>query len=475
MRPNILFVMTDDHVAHAISAYGSVVNQTPNLDRLAAEGLRLNQCHVTNSLCTPARAAILSGQYGHINGVRTIGDGLDGSRECLVQKRFQDAGYQTALVGKWHMLHDAPHLPTGFDYFEILPGQGDYFDPVMITEGGQERQHEGYVTHITTQLTLDWLERRDKDRPFLAFCHQKAPHRHWEPEPKYAEKFAAKQFPEPPTFDDDYAHRAEAARRAKMTIEHDLKPADYKVDPPEGLEGPALKRWKYQRYMQDYLACVQSVDDSVGQLLDYLESEGILDDTIVIYTSDQGFYLGDHGWFDKRFMYEESLHTPFLVRYPKSIAAGSVSDEFVANHDFAPTLLDYAGIDPHPDMQGTSARPVFDGDTPDDWQTSIYYRYWMHLSHHNVASHYGVRDHRHKLIFYYGKALGATNAIDEDTPPEWELFDLEQDPHELNSVFGQAEYAKVQQRMLAELKRLMAKYEDEPQHKLGTFEPIGVS
>ena len=471
MPPNILFIMSDDHAAHAISAYGSVINHTPHIDRIAHGGMRLRNCHVTNSLCTPSRATILTGQYGHINGVMTIGDHLDGDRDCLMQKQFQQAGYQTALFGKWHMGLGGSANPSGFDAWEILPGQGDYHNPVMHSPAG-ERKHEGYVTDIITDMSLDWLKQRDRSKPFLLFTHHKAPHRSWEPSPKYATLFDDRDIPEPNTFNDDYSHRAEAARRARMTVEHDLNKTDLKQDPPADLSGPALKSWKYQRYIKDYLRCVQSIDDGVGKLLDYLDADGIADDTIVIYTSDQGFFLGDHGWYDKRFMYEQSLQMPFVVRYPCHIAAGSVNDDIVANQDFAPTLLDFAGIEPHADMQGVSARKVLEGDTPDNWQQSVYYRYWMHLAHHYVASHYGVRDHRYKLIFYYGKALGTTGSIDEDMPPEWELFDLEKDPAEMHSVFNDPAYTHVQTRLLAELERLMQKYGDEPRHRLGTFEAL---
>ena len=471
MQPNVLFIMSDDHAAHAISAYGSRINKTPHMDRLAEGGMRLNNCHVTNSLCTPSRATILTGQYGHINGVMTIGDHLNGDSDCLVQKQFQDAGYETALFGKWHLGHGGSADPTGFDAWQTLPGQGAYYDPDMHTPAGDVK-HEGYTTDLITDMSLDWLRTRESDKPFFLCVHHKAPHRSWEPGPKYLDLFDDVDIPEPETFNDDYSNRAEAARRAEMTIEHHLNERDLKQTPPEGLEGPALKSWKYQRYIKDYLRCVQSIDDSVGALLDYLDENNLADNTIVVYTSDQGFFLGDHGWYDKRFMYEHSLNMPFLVRYPGHIPAGSTSDAIVANQDFAPTLLDFAGIEPHRDMQGTSARAVLEGNTPDDWQKSVYYRYWMHLSHHRVASHYGVRDHRYKLIFYYGEALGTTNSVDEDTPPEWELFDLEKDPFEMHSVFGDPGYATVLERMLIELERLMHHYRDEPRHRLGTFEPL---
>jgi arylsulfatase A-like enzyme len=471
MAPNILFIMSDDHAAHAISAYGSQINTTPHIDRIAHTGLRLTNCHVTNSLCTPSRGTILTGQYGHKCNVRTIGDKLDPAHEPQMQKVLQKQGYQTALVGKWHLGIRHGGVPAGFDYWNVLEGQGLYYDPVFISEQG-DRTIKGYVTDITTDLCLDWLKQRDRSRPFFMCCHHKAPHRPWEPGPKYKDLFEEINIVEPPTFNDDYANRSEAARRAEMTIEHHLNKVDLKVDPPADLQGHALKQWKYQRYIKDYLRCVQSIDDSVGQLLDYLEADGIAEDTIVIYTSDQGFFLGDHGWYDKRFMYEHSLRMPFLIRYPGRIVPGSVSDTLVANHDFAPTLLAYAGAKAPAEMQGRSAVGVFDHKPPADWPTSIYYRYWMHLAHHNVASHYGVRDKRYKLIFYYGQSLGTVGSIDKTMPPEWELFDLEHDPFELRNVFDDPAYASEKRRLLKELDRLQAEYEDQPQHKVGTFEAI---
>jgi arylsulfatase A-like enzyme len=459
-RPNILFIMSDDHAAHAMSCYGSRINQTPNLDRIAQEGMRFDNCFCTNSLCEPSRAGILTGTYNHVNGVTTIGAHLDNRLEN-VAKILQRDGYQTAIVGKWHLGQGAEHWPTGFDYWNILQGQGPYFDPEMVCNG-EKVQYSGYTTDLITDLSLDWLKERDPERPFFLMYHHKAPHRHWEPDDKHAQLYEDVDILEPPTFDDDYSHRANAAREARMRVADDLTELDLKQPVPEGLTAAQEKSWKYQRYIKDYLRCVASIDDNVGRVLDYLEEEdGVVENTIVIYTSDQGFFLGDHGWYDKRFMYEESLRMPFIIRYPREIEAGSVCEEMMLNVDFAPTWLDCAGIDIPDHMQGRSCRPLLAGATPSDWQQSIYYRYWMHLSHHNVAAHYGVRTHRYKLIYYYGDACGQPNTVDERRDPEWELFDLQEDPCELNSVYGDPAYSEIVSDLTRELHQLQEKLGDQ--------------
>ena len=459
-KPNILFVMSDDHASHAMSCYGSRINQTPNLDRIAREGMRFDNCFCTNSLCEPSRAGILTGTYNHVNGVTTIGAHLDNRLEN-VAKILQRDGYQTAIVGKWHLGQGTDHWPTGFDYWNILQGQGPYFDPEMV-RNGEKVQYSGYTTDLITDLSLDWLKGRDRERPFFLMYHHKAPHRHWEPDDKHAQLYEDVDIPEPRTFDDDYSNRAHAAREARMRVADDLNELDLKQPVPEGLNAAEEKSWKYQRYIKDYLRCVASIDDNVGRVLDYLEEEGgAVEDTIVIYTSDQGFFLGDHGWYDKRFMYEESLRMPFIIRYPREIEAGSVCEEMMLNVDFAPTWLDCAGIDIPHHMQGRSCRPLLNGDTPGDWQQGIYYRYWMHLSHHNVAAHYGVRTHRYKLIYYYGDACGQPNAIDERRDPEWELFDLQEDPCELNSVYGDPAYCEVASDLTRKLHELQEKLGDQ--------------
>ncbi len=459
-RPNILFIMSDDHASHAMSCYNSKINRTPNMDRIANEGMRFDNCFCVNSICTPSRANILSGTYSHVNRVTTLATHMDNSI-LTFPKLLRQAGYETAIVGKWHLGRGPEHEPTGFDYWNVLPGQGAYHDPVMI-EMGEEKQFPGYVTDIITDYCLDWLKNRDQDKPFLLCCHHKAPHRRWEPDDKHADMYEDEEIPYPVTFDDDYANRAAAAAAATMRIDRDLNDNDTKGPPPEGLSAAEVKKWKYQRYIKDYLRCVASVDDNIGRLLDYLDETGLTENTIVIYCSDQGFYLGDHGWYDKRFMYEESLRMPFVVRYPKEIKPGSVCQDFYLNVDFAPTFLDYAGVDIPASFQGCSGRPLFQGKTPEGWQTSMYYRYWMHLAHHGVYAHYGVRTQRYKLIYYYAEALGQAGAIDDPKEPEWELFDLEKDPCELFSVYDDPVYADVVKELTAELDRLQKQVGDTP-------------
>lgn len=435
-RPNILFIMADDHAAHALSCYGSVINTTPNLDRIAREGMRFENCFCTNSLCAPSRAAILTGAYSHCNGVRTNGDRFPENQETF-PRLLREAGYQTALVGKWHLRSD----PVGFDYWNILPGQGLYHDPEMI-EMGEKKRRQGYVTELITDYSIGFLEQRDANRPFCLLCHHKAPHRRWEPDGRHAHLFEDRDIPLPETFEDDYSFRGTAAREAEMRVERDLDREDLKAEPPQGLTESELKQWKYQRYIKDYLRVIASVDDNVGRLLDYLDETGLANDTLVVYTSDQGFFLGDHGWFDKRFMYEESLRMPLLVRCPRLIAPGSANKDMVLNVDFAPTFLDLAGL-PAPDgMQGRSFEPLLRGKRPKDWRTTMYYHYYEYPGVHGVRAHYGVRTQRHKLIHYYG---------DLD---EWELFDLARDPHELRNVYAQPDYGGVVAELRAELERL---------------------
>ena len=459
MAPNIIFIMSDDHAAAAISAYDGRINQTPHLDRLAKEGVRFDNCFCTNSICTPSRAVILTGLYSHLNGVKTLADKIDGTQPN-VAKMLRAAGYQTAIVGKWHLGHGGDHDPTGFDYWNVLPNQGEYFNPPMI-EMGEKKVFPGYATDVITDEALRWLSGRDRTRPFFLMVHHKAPHRPWEPDEKHAHLYDDVTIPEPETFNDDYRHRATAASVARMRIDRDLKPQDLKQPVPSGLSPEEEKSWKYQRFIKDYLRCVASIDDNVGRLLDYVDQEGITDNTVVIYTSDQGFFLGDHGWFDKRFMYEESLQMPFLVRYPAEIAPGTVIDAMALNVDFAPTFLDLAGALVPLFMQGHSLRPLWQSFVPDDWRQSMYYRYWMHMdSIHGVYSHYGVRTLRYKLIYYYAQALGTSGSTDDSKPPEWELFDLEKDPYEMHSVYANPEYAGVVDELKQELTRLRNKVQD---------------
>ncbi|HYT62164.1 MAG TPA: sulfatase [Haliangiales bacterium] len=446
-RPNILYIMSDDHAAHAISAYGSRINQTPNIDRLAKEGMRFVNCFVVNSICTPSRAAILTGKYSHLNGVPVF-NRFDGSQPTLA-KYLQAAGYHTGMIGKWHLFSD----PTGFDYWNILPGQGVYHDPVFI-EMGERKKHPGYVTDLIADFSIEFLKNRPKDKPFFLMCHHKAPHRPWQPDAKHAHLYDDVDIPEPPTFNDDYRTRADAAREATMRIDRDLTKSDLKEDPPSDLSGAALKHWKYERYIKDYLACIAAVDDNVGRLLDYLDKSGLAENTIVIYTSDQGFFLGDHNWFDKRFMYEESLRMPFLVRYPGRIKPGTVNDGMILNVDFAPTLMEFAGLKIPSDIQGRSFAALLRGEKPKNWRTAMYYRYYHYPQDHRVQPHYGIRTERYKLIYF--------NKIGQ-----WELFDLQKDPRELNNIYAEPAYARTLKKLKDELYRLKKEMKDQDQFANG--------
>jgi arylsulfatase A-like enzyme len=441
-RPNVVFIMADDHAAHAISAYGSRVNETPNIDRLAREGMLFRNVFVTNSICTPSRAAILTGAYSHRNGVPVF-NRFDGS-QATVAKLLHAAGYHTGMIGKWHLGSD----PTGFDRWEILPGQGVYNDPVLYTATGEKTYSGRYATDVITDLGIDFIRERPKDRPFFLMLHHKAPHREWTPDEKHRRMFAGRTIPEPPTLWDDYATRTDALRENRQRVADDLTPRDLKVDPPAGVEGKDLTRWKYQRYMQDYLACVQSIDDNMGRFLDFLKESGLERDTIVAYTSDQGFFLGDHGLYDKRFMYEESLRMPFLVRWPAVVRPGSGSEAIALNVDFAPTFLEAAGIAVTATMQGRSLMPLLRGETPRDWRVAMYYRYYHDPGHHNTRAHYGVRTATHKLICYWKK-------------DQWELFDLRSDPAELRNLYGQPGQEAITAELKATLGRLRRELQDD--------------
>ncbi|MGG1519714.1 sulfatase [Paenibacillus oryzisoli] len=462
-RPNIIYIMSDDHAAHAISAYGSRINKTPNIDRIAEEGMRFDNCFCTNSICAPSRAVILTGKYNHLCGVQTLKENFD-SRQPTVPKMLQEGGYQTALIGKWHLGHGGISDPTGFDYWNVFIEQGEYHNPDMI-EMGEKKTFTGYATDLVADFSIDWMNKRNKEQPFFLMCHHKAPHRPWEPDEKHKHMYENEEIPEPETFYDDYENRSEAASVATMRID-DLKERDTKGKPPEGLAPQEVKQWKYQRYIKDYLRCIASVDDNVGRILDYLDEEGIAEDTIVIYTSDQGFFLGDHGWYDKRFMYEESLRMPFLVRYPRGIRPSSINNDMILNLDFAETFLDYAELPVPNDMQGRSLRPLFNGETPKEWRTSMYYRYWMHYDQfHKVYSHYGIRTQQYKLIYYYGETFGYRGSFEHQITPEWEMFDLKADPYEMNNVYDSPQYAQIQNELIAELEQLQAQYKDEGLHR----------
>jgi arylsulfatase A-like enzyme len=474
-RPNILFVFSDDHATHAISAYGSQLDETPNLDRIAREGMLFAQSFCGNSICGPSRATVLTGKHSHANGFRQNGDRFDGSQETL-PKLLQKAGYTTAVIGKWHLESD----PTGFDHWEVLPGQGHYYNPDFRSASGK-RRIEGYVTDVTTDLAIEWLERgRDQDKPFLLMCQHKAL-----PGPDELGLFRDRDLTLPRTLFDDYEGRGKATREQEMTIAAHMYMA-YDLQCPmqedetlykawandrarmtdgqreawdaaydgenaalrdAGLTGPELVAWKYQRYIKNYLRCVAGVDKNVGRLLSWLDEHGLADNTVVVYSSDQGFYLGDHGWYDKRWMYEESLRMPLLVRWPGHVKPGSTCDALVQNIDYAPTFLEMAGVAVPEAMHGASLVPLLDGKTPDSWRKSIYYHYYESRATHRVAAHEGVRTHRHKLIRFYEPEHGYS-----------ELYDLEQDPDELRSVFGDENYAEVQRELEAELDRLRELY-----------------
>ena len=445
-RPNILFIFSDDHAQHAISAYGSKVNQTPHLDRLAAGGARFTNSFVTNSICTPSRATLLTGQYSHKNGVPVF-NRFDGSCDH-VAKRLQAGGYHTGIIGKWHLGSD----PTGFDRWIVLPGQGSYWNPQFLVSG-HALTIEGHCTDITGDLAIEFLKTRPQDKPFFLMVHQKAPHRNWQPDERNKAKFEGAVIPEPATLWDDYATRPAALPENRQTIARDLNRNDLKQPPPAGLAGTELVKWMYQRYMQDYLACVQGVDDNVGKLLDHLDAAGLADDTIVIYSADNGWYLGDLGMYDKRFMYEPGLRVPLLARGP-GIKAGVTPEQFVANVDLAPTFLGLAGL-PIPDsMQGRSLAPLLRGERPADWRTTVYYRYYHDPGHHDTRAHYGVRTATHKLIHYWKKDA-------------WELFDLVKDPTEQHNLLfdpaeaGAPEVAKVFGELRAEIARLQRELGDD--------------
>ncbi|MDB2463086.1 sulfatase [Algibacter sp.] len=481
-QPNIIFIMSDDHAYQAISAYGHGLNNTPNIDRIAKEGAIFNKGFVNNSICAPSRAAMLTGKHSFKNGKVDNLQPFNWDQDNFA-KALQKNGYQTALVGKIHL----DGLPQGFDYSNVLPGQGQYYSPDFI-ENGVEKTYPGYITHVTTDIALNWLDKkREKDKPFLLMYHQKAPHRTWMPEEKYLTLMDSITFDPPANFFDDYKDRPAAAAQEMsiykdMDLVYDLKMLDKEgelktkyrgmfqrkydrmtaeqkavwdayYDPiiadfkSKNLKGKDLAIWKYNRYMHDYLRTIQSVDDGVGQVLDYLKENGLEENTIVVYTSDQGFYLGEHGWFDKRFMYEESFRTPILMKYPKEIKAGTVIDELVQNIDFAPTFLDYAGVEIDETIQGESLRKLVSGET-NEWRDAVYYTFYEFPAEHKVKRHYGVRTDRYKLIHFY---------YDID---KWELYDLEKDPTEMNNVYNNPEYTSVKDDMHKQLEKMRTKYGD---------------
>ena len=480
---NILYIMTDDHSFQTLSAYDGRYIQTPNIDRIARDGVRFTNSFVANSISGPSRACMLTGKHSHKNGFIDNEHTFDGSQQTF-PKLLRQAGYQTAMIGKWHLTSD----PTGFDYWNILIGQGDYYNPTFI-DNGEKRQIEGYATNITTDLALDWLSnKRDKEKPFCLLLHHKAPHRTWMPDTCDLRLYDDVTFPLPDNFYDDYAGRTAAAEQEMsiikdMDIVYDLKMADKEneIHSNPNLEeygrhiysnmkpdqkaawdayydpiiadfkakkrtGQELAEWKYQRSMHDYCRVIHSVDRNIGRVLDYLEEQGLMENTLIVYTSDQGFYMGEHGWFDKRFMYEESFRTPLLMRLP----GGKRGDipQLVQNIDYAPTFLELAGVAVPSDIQGESLLPLLKGEEPKDWRDALYYHYYEYPAEHAVKKHYGVRDDRYKLIHFY------------DDIDQWELYDLQADPKEMHNCYGQPGYEEVTQRMMTKLKDLQRQYDD---------------
>jgi len=477
-RPNIIFIMSDDHANKAVSAYSDELLQTPHLDRLANEGMLFSNSFVTNSICGPSRAVMLTGKFSHLNGFMDNSSVFDGSQQTF-PKLLQEVGYKTAMVGKWHLKSQ----PTGFDFWDVLPGQGDYFNPDFINADGRYNV-EGYVTDIITDKAIGWLDQRKEDEPFCLLVHHKAPHRNWMPDTTYLDMFA-EDLPVPDTFFDSYETREESAGTQEMSVARHMSPNyDLMMESEEefgwtvgynqkqlekmspefrerwqshydrenekfakmNLSGRDLDIYKYQRYIKNYLRCIASVDDNVGRLLDYLDESGLAENTIVVYTSDQGFYLGEHGWYDKRWMYEESLRMPLMVRFPESIQAGSVSDHMVQNIDFAPTFLDIAGVEIPDDMQGRSLKPILEGEEPEEWRKDIYYHYYEYPGVHAVKRHYGIRDSRYKLFHSY---------YDID---KWELYDLQNDPDELHNVYDDPAYKEIRIGLEKRLSDLQQEY-----------------
>ncbi|GGA54723.1 sulfatase [Pseudoclavibacter endophyticus] len=477
-RPNIVFILSDDHAAHAISAYGSRVNATPHLDRIAHEGMRLDAVYCTNSICSPSRASILTGTYSHVNGVSSIWTELDYRVPTFVEV-LRDEGYRNGMFGKWHLGEHGVSLPRGFDEWRVFPGQGDYVDPAMIDERGSAVV-PGYATDIVTDLAIDFIDDTPADQPFCVMVHHKAPHRPWVPDEKHRHLYADGSIPEPETFFDDNEGRSQAVRGVRMTIADDMGADDLKEDVPAHLRGPENRvermRWKYQIYMRDYLQCVQSIDDNVGRLLDHLDAKGLRENTIVVYTSDQGFFLGDHGWFDKRLMFDQSLQMPMLMRWPAEIEAGTTCEAIITNVDFAATFLDACGVDAAeamPSSQGRSFRPLLRGERVEDWPEAAYYRYWEHDDpFHAAPAHYGIRTADYKLIYYYGAGLGVPGASTKVFEPEWELYDLRADPEEIRNVADDPAYAEIK----AELERVLAtyqqRYDDVPYTGPDTVAPV---
>ena len=468
-KPNILFIMSDDHAAHAIGAYEGRLAQldpTPAIDRLASEGVLLRNVFCTNSICTPSRATIMTGQYSHMNGVKTLSERIEPANQHL-PKLMKEAGYETAMVGKWHLKAE----PAAFDFYKVLPGQGWYFNPEFRVQGPEpwpkntfRFRRAKHSSDAITDISLDWLKNREqKDKPFFLMHHFKAPHDNFENAERYDWLYEDVDIPEPeslwdrelhgPAGKDQYGTSVSKRNKRRnmghhMFVDRDLSDEEY-------------TRVSYQRYLKKFLRCVRGVDDNVARLVKHLESTGELDNTIIVYTADQGFMLGEHDYIDKRWIYEESLRMPFIVRYPKSFKAGSKVDSIINNVDFAPTLLEMAGAKQPDFMQGRSFLPMLKGlEQPTDWPTATYYRYWMHMAHHDNPAHYGIRTEDYKLIYFYGKPLGAPGAVKKPTEPYWELYDLRKDPSEMNNVVHDSEYEQVATELRRQLKSLQEQVGD---------------
>jgi arylsulfatase A-like enzyme len=487
-RPNIVFIMSDDHACNAISTYGgrlAGIAPTPNIDRIAASGIRLDRCFVTNSICTPSRAVILSGQHSHKNGVKTLIDAFPGPESGTpnVASILQRSGYQTALIGKWHLRS----APWGFDYWKIGPGQGKYHDPFFIastdgtaytTKVKKLKRTKGYYTDLITDYATQWLDQRDTSKPFFLMLHHKAPHGKWEPADRHQDYLKNVVIPEPDSLWEDFSHRSPATidmgtsitnrLKDRRSMVGDVQKPDWYGGPVEmtGMTDKESGQAAYQKYLHQYLACVKAVDENVGRVLDYLDDNGLAENTLVVYTSDQGMFLGEHDYFDKRWIYEECFKMPFLASFPNRIQPGTADQKHLcSNLDFAQTLLDYAEVTDAPEisqMQGLSLKPILEGTHPASWRDAVYYRYWMHLAHHQIPGHYGVRDSRYKLVFFHGLPLDAKLGGGNFPPSTagWEFYDLQQDPNETNNVYGKNEYASEIRRMKQRLLDLKIEYDD---------------
>lgn len=455
-RPNILFILADDHTTQAISAYGGKLApyaKTQHIDQLASEGMLFTHCFSTNSICSPSRASILTGTYSHVNGVHCLNQRFDSTQQTSATV-LQQAGYQTAVFGKWHLKSQ----PVGFDPYKVLEVQGRYQDP-QFRESDTDSlvTYPGWSTDIITHMTTEFLSNRDPHKPFFVMCQYKTTHDPWASRPPYDTLFSQIDLPEPDNLYDTYENRSEAAKRTTLKLEM-INQGTYPHDRlPDG-DWKEQRGHIYQQYIKDFLRCGRVLDENVGRLMQYLEETGLAENTVVVYTADQGHFLGEHGFFSKRFMYDESMRMPLIIRSPLHEITGKVNEDLIANVDLAPTLLDIAGVSIPQRMQGRSILPILEGATPTDWRTAIYYRYWQHLLHRNVPAHLGIRTKAHKLIFYYGQPLGFTDF--EPTPPEWEYFDLVQDPREMFNAYGDEENEEVIEELKGRLKKLRIQYSD---------------